>query len=208
MAVTAQTGGSEQDKIIVVVGRAPDFDGFIGLVSAHLFDNYDLITAQALEEDHGIDGKIRFVGFVSGTPTVEGFSINDQARRLNQTGGELGATVYNDADEAMAAARDKFGFQDADLNVEQRQARRELLKEKYPNLASDEIAFYNVFESLVTTGKVNLMRGILDDDTPVSCIVFGVSDDQNQMTIQAMALMIDRPEIRARLSFPFDEMEG
>lgn len=182
---------ASSDKVIIVTGRAKDLGSFIELAEENLSDNFDLFSVDPLEEDVGIDGNVRWIGFISGVE-FEGFSFEDQASRLLSSG-DLGVTVCANSLEALNTAKLKYDYEtDTPFELNERKDIAEKL-EKFTPFTTDEVQYALVFRSLEATGKLSLMRGIVNDEqVMVLALVVTAGDEENHaMSIQPLALLLN-----------------
>lgn len=190
-------------RVMVVVGRFPDVANFVATVSSLLYDNFDLVVAQPLEEEDERDfqGSLRFIGFVTGTE-IGGSTLDNQSMGIRATGGMLGATVYDSMEEAIKDATKRLGFDSGEAEIIERAEKITDIVNRFTKFSVEEMEFGRIFTTLVEAGQVNLIRGLIDDE-PVMILAMVTSNDEGETRINPMAILISTPSIHEMIELPF-----
>lgn len=191
------------DKVMVVVGRSPDVAHFVHIVNQYLSDNYDLVAAQPLEEedDRDFQGNLRFIGFVSGAE-AEGMTLDNLALVINGTGGTLGATIYEDMVQAMGDAKIRYGFDNGFGAAQERAEKVQELIAKFKPFSADEVEYAHVFMALFETGRLRMIRGLLDDEPVITFCLVTNDEAGTEINCKVMCVLATT-KIRSDLELPF-----
>lgn len=205
LEVIMEVGGTDE-RVLVVAGRAPDIAHFVKHVREHVFDNFNLAVATPVEEELGIDGQLRFIGFIVGR-SVDNLTIDNQAMVL-KSDTTLGAVVYDDMDAAIAGAKERYGYDDGSAALAERAERMKEISERFTTMTAAEVEYASIFESLMGTGRLTLVRGIIDD-TPVCCwAMVSTSEAETEVKMQIMAVLVTHPKIAEMIELPFSSLGG
>lgn len=194
-------------KVMVVVGRFPDVSNFADAVGQYLYDNFDLIVAQPLEEDDDRDfqGNLRFIGFVTGTE-IGGMTLDNQAMAIKSSGGVLGAEVYATMERAMDDAKERLGFDNGGAALAERVEMVQDIVNRFTKFDVDELQFGTIFQTLAEAGRLRMIRGLIDDE-PVMVMALITTDDDHGMRINPMAVLLTGTKLPEMLELPFSAFE-
>ena len=194
-------------KVLVVVGRSPDLSHFAESVSSLLFDNFTLVVAQPLEDDIGADGKIRFIGFVTGEE-IEGRSADNQAMRFKPTGGDLSARVYPDVETAMTDAKERYGFDNGGGALAEHAEKMKEMLLRFPKFTANELEASSVFDSLVNTGRLTLIRGLYDEQPVCVLAMVTSNEEESEVKFNPLAILVTSIRQHRKLELPFFTMDS
>ncbi len=197
----------DDDRVLVVAGRAPDIAHFVEHVNEYVrkFDNFNLAIATPVEEDIGIDGNLRFIGFVNGT-SIANLTIDNLALVL-KADTTLGVRIYNNMPEAMAGAKEQYGFDNGSQALAERAERMKEISERFTTMTAAEIEYASTYEALMAAGRLTLIRGIMDD-TPVCCwAMISANEDETEMKVQVLSVLVN-PKLASMIELPFHGMGG
>lgn len=191
-------------RVMIVVGRFSDVNDFVEAVGGFLYDNFDIVAAQPLEVEDERDflGNLRFIGFVSGKEMPE-MTLDKQAKAIKSSGGVLGATVHDSMKDAMDWATEKFDWDNGKSALAAAIEKSEEMVKKFTNFTVDEIEFGVVFKTMMEASRLNIIRGLIDDE-PVMVMALVTSDGIGEtLKINPMAVLLTKPDLRKMVELPF-----
>jgi hypothetical protein len=178
----ADSGGNDASQTLLVVGRAENAADWIELVQGELFDNYTLQVFQPLEEEVGIDGKIRWIAFVS--LDGPGQAPETQLHRLRAIG--LGAYYCLSMEEAMQKAKDDYGF---GTEQEERIKAIQEMTERFPPFTAEETERYSIFDALYHVGRLRILRGRFGPEGKLVMVLAHIAASDHEVHVTPLAML-------------------
>jgi hypothetical protein len=199
MDSTQRTGLLKENmepKIIIIVGRSETEDRFRALIARTLPEGFVIEGVHSLGEYYESDGKDRFIAFVS-CDNEELFNESFDAIYRKTTANSFGASSFDNISEAFEYATDEYNFLADD---DEREARYEEMREKFPLFSAEEWEQIQIFDSLYVTGKVKPIRARYNDETIV--VLAHITGGADEVRVTPMMILIT-DDIHEELEIPF-----
>lgn len=173
-----------------------------------LWDNFEIIAIDPLEEEIGADGKMRFIGFISGVDFDHASAENQSTKIKKQSEGMFSARAFENLDDAVSYARENYNFKFVEEIVKEKAEQVKHVISKYGTLTADEIEFRQMFDSFVQAGILKMLRGLIDDEPVCVLVLMNPSQDLTQVKINPVALLLTNADLLNKLGIelPFGEL--
>lgn len=191
----------EEKEVVLVVGRATDPGEWLTIVKANLYDNFTIVSYQPVEEEIGIDGKVRWIAFV----TNDGVGASSAAQVIRLRGEGFGAYDFSSMEEAVDYAKLTYEF-----GTEQEAAAQHMaeIAERFQPFTAEESEAYSIFDALYHVGRTRLVRGLYgEDEIPVVVVChMAAGGDMTEVRVTPLAMLIT-PAFIDDIELPFSPSE-
>lgn len=185
-----------EPKILIIVGRALDDYSFVQKIEKELPDGFIIEGVHSLNEYSDVDGKDRFIAFVS-CDNDDLFAKKSEDIIRGARGIGFGSNSFDNVYEAFEYAQDNYNFEPDD---EEREKRMEEMRERFPLFTAEEWEQVSIFDSLYHTGKVKPIRARFADEPVIVLAHLTAGSDELRVT-PMMILITD--DIHSELELPF-----
>lgn len=161
--------------VITVVSRASTVEELIGEVGQLLYGGFKILAWYSLGQP-GIDRKDRFLILIGAEDETE-YDFETQEARLQSP--ERGVKEFDSIKEALEYAVENY---ELEQNRVDSYEEFEQLTESFPQLNTEEIEQFQIFDSLIRTGRVNAVPARLEGERAIALVLATHGPDELRVT--------------------------